>query len=93
MAKKLMSGQKESTTSQMLTLPEKPHLQTLLKHKHIYDMYMKTQELVGFPLHVRQEVVDAYRVEHPHYTYNQNCHVCVCEMLVTIYRYYENQTK
>ena len=74
-------------------LPGKPHLQTLLKHKHIYDMYMKTQELVGFTLQIRQEVVDAYKVEHPHYSYNQNCHVCVTEMLVTIYRYYEKQTQ
>ena len=56
-------------------------------------MYMKTQELVGFTLQIRQEVVDAYKVEHPHYTYNQNCHVCVTEMLVTIYRYYEKQTQ
>jgi hypothetical protein len=91
MGRKSMNGQSENITSQRLTLPEKPHLQTLLKHKHIYDMYMKTQELVGFAPHIRNEVVNAYKVEHPHYDYNANCHICVCEMLVTIYKWYNTQ--
>jgi hypothetical protein len=54
-------------------------------------MYMKTQELVGFAPHIRNEVVNAYKVEHPHYDYNANCHICVCEMLVTIYKWYNRQ--
>lgn len=55
-------------------------------------MYVKTQELVGFAPHIRNEVVNAYKVEHPHYEYNANCHICIVEMIVTIYKWYNSQT-
>jgi len=75
----------------MLMLPEEKHLQTLLLHKHIYDMFEKTGELVNFHPHIRKEVADAYRVEHPHFHYNDNCTACICEMITTIYRYYNKK--
>jgi len=52
---------------------------------------MKTGEIVNFHSHVRKEVVDAYKVHDPHYHYNDACSVCIAEMLVTIYRWYNTQ--
>jgi len=93
MAKKSTNGQSENTILQTLTLPENPHLQTLLRHKHIYDLFEHTGELVGFHPHIRNEVVNAYKSEHPHYDYNRNCGECVMEMITTIYRWYKTKTQ
>lgn len=78
-------------TSEIPMLKEDQHLQTLSKHKGIYDLYVKTGEIVNFHSHVRKEVVDAYKVHDPHYHYNDACSVCIAEMLVTIYRWYNTQ--
>lgn len=56
-------------------------------------MFEKTGELVNFHPHIRKEVADAYRVEHPHFHYNDNCTACICEMITTIYRYYNSKVK
>ncbi len=69
---------------------EEPHLATLSKHKHIYDFYMRAQEMVGFHPHIQNEVFDAYRVVDPHFHYNSSCPICVCEALVKVYNWYEN---
>lgn len=68
---------------------DKIHLEVLSMHKHIYDNYLKTGEVINFHPHIQQEIVDAYKVEHPYYVYNHRCYSCIVDMLVTIYRWYE----
>ena len=77
---------------------EEKHLQTLSKHKHIFDLYEKTNELVNFYHDIQKEIVDVYKVYHPYYHYNNNCLSCVVEMINTIYWWYnqiinQNQNK
>lgn len=74
------------------TIEEKQHLKKLAEHKHIYDFYMKTGEVVNLHPHIKNEIVNAYRVEFPHYHYNMACSACTLEMLVQVYRWYEKQT-
>ena len=75
-------------------LPEDKHFQTLLKHKHIYDLFARTNEIVGLTPEVRGEITNAYRQLHDaHYHYNDGCHTCIVEMLMTIYAYYQNKTR
>ena len=93
MGKDSMNGQKKSTISLKLTKQEEPHLKVLSQHKHIYDLFMQTGEVVNLHPHIKEEIVNAYRIEHPHYHYNSNCSACIAEMLTTIYSYYNQKTK
>ena len=93
MARNSTSGRKESIISTTITKQEETHLLKLAEHKHIFDLFKQTNELVGFHTHIQQEVADAYRVEHPHFHYNSSCAVCVSEMIITIYTWYENKLK
>ena len=70
---------------------EEPHLQTLSKHKHIYDLFVSSGTVVGFTHDIQTEVLNAYRVHDPHYHYNHNCPACVAEMISIIYRWYLKQ--
>ena len=90
-AKDYTNTAKKTTTSLKSTSSEKPHLKTLLKHKGIYDLYVKTGEIINLHPHVKDEIVEAYKVEFPFYTYQKNCAACMAEMLVTVYRWYESQ--
>jgi hypothetical protein len=54
---------------------------------------MQTGEVVNLHPHIKEEIVNAYRIEHPHYHYNSNCSACIAEMLTTIYSYYNSITK
>lgn len=85
------NGQQESTISSPSTTNEKPHLKKLAEHKHIYDFYVQTGEVVGLHPHVKDEIVSAYRVEFPFYHYNMACPSCTIEMLETIYKWYGKQ--
>lgn len=76
----------------MSTSEEEKHLQTLLEHKHIYDFFIRSGELINFAPHIRNEVVNAYRYFNPYYQYRESCGACIAEMIVTIYRWYENYT-
>lgn len=49
-------------------------------------MFMKTGEML-LPPHIKNEIVQAYMVEHPHYHYTHTCPACVAEMLVTVYKW------
>ena len=49
-------------------------INTLLKHKSIFDLYVKTGEIVNLHPHIRDEIVKAYKTEFPHYSYNSNCY-------------------
>ena len=91
MGKDLMNGQKKSTTSMKSTKKEEPHLQILSSHKHIYDLFVQTGEVVNLHPHIKDEIVSAYRVEHPHYHYNASCSACVVEMLTIVYQYYNSK--
>lgn len=72
---------------------EEKHLQILSKHKHIYDLYAHTGEVVNFYQDIRNEIVQAYKVYFPYFHYNDNCQACVTEMLGIIYRWYNQVTK
>jgi hypothetical protein len=86
-----LNGQIENTTLLPSIGKDNPHLQTLLEHKHIYDLFMQCGELVGFHPHIQNEVVAAYMSEHPHYHYDAGCGACVAEMLCTVYKWYETK--
>lgn len=68
---------------------EKSYLKVLQDHKHIYDRYKMTGEIVNLHPHIKEEIANAYRVEHPNYYYNKACPICVIEMLETVYQWYE----
>ena len=91
MARKSTNGQSQSTTLSTSTKVEKQHLTILSKHKHYYDFYMRTGEVVNFWHHVQEEILNAYKVEFPHYHYQRTCPVCVAEFLVRVYTWYEKQ--
>ena len=63
------------------------HIHTLLKHKHIYDLYVQTNEVVNLHPYIKKDIFDAYRVENPTYEYNKACHVCTVEMLEKVYKW------
>jgi hypothetical protein len=52
---------------------------------------MRTGEVVNFWHHVQEEILNAYKVEFPHYHYQRTCPVCVAEFLVRVYTWYETQ--
>jgi len=81
-------GQSVTTTYSTLTSQEQNALEVFAKHEHIWVLYEATGEIVNFHPHIRQELVDAYKVFQPHYHYNQGCSVCIAEMLRDIYRFY-----
>lgn len=54
-------------------------------------MYEKTGELVNFSADIHNEVIEAFKVDNPHYHYNRNCPACVCEMLKDVYNYYKTK--
>ena len=91
MARHSKNGQTESTTSLKLTNEEKNCLTILSKHKHIYDLYEKTEQIVNFHHEIQNELLEAYRLIDPHYGYNRSCPVCVVEFIVTIYRWYKSR--
>jgi len=86
-----MIGQLKIITLQTSTVEEKPHLKTLSEHKHVYDFFMRSQELVGFHPHIQDAVFNAYMVEHPHFHVNRTCPACLVEALITVYKWYETQ--
>ncbi len=93
MGRKSTNGQVKNTTLPQSTKTEEPHIKTLSKYKEIYEIYIKTGEIVNLYPHVKSEIIDAYRVEHPHYHCNISCAACVAEMLVTIYNWYNSIIK
>jgi hypothetical protein len=70
---------------------EERHLQTLLKHKHFYDLFIKTGELIGFTHEIQNELLEVYKVADPIYTYNSRCGACVGTFLVNVYKTFNEQ--
>ena len=86
------SGQLENTTSQTSTPNAKPHLKTLSEHKHVYDFFMRSQELVGFHAHIQDAVFNAYLVVDPYFHVNRTCPACLVEALIKVYKWFENES-
>lgn len=91
MAKRSGNGDVKNTTYSTSTPDVAPHLKVLQKHKHIYDLYVLTGELVNFSADIHNEVIEAFKVDNPHYHYNRSCPACVCEMLKDVYNYYKTK--
>lgn len=87
-AQRSENGEEKNIICLTLTPDVAPHLKVLQKHKHIYDLYAQTGELVNFSADIHNEVIEAYRVVNPHYHYNRSCPACVCDMLKDVYNYY-----
>jgi hypothetical protein len=66
-------------------------LAVLSKHKHYYDLFMKTGELVGFTHEVQNELLQVYKKADPIYTYNSRCGACVGTFLVNVYKTFNDQ--
>jgi hypothetical protein len=61
------------------------------KHRHFYDFYHKTGEIVNFNHDIQKELLNEYRrVNDAYYHYNTNCTICVIDFLNLIYRWYDN---
>ena len=86
-----MNGQLKSTTYSTLISEDDQYMRVLSKHKHIWDLYDLTGEIVSFHAEIRKEVADAYRHWHPHYAYNDTCPACIAEMLNTVYKFYNKK--
>jgi hypothetical protein len=85
------SGQSVSTASSTLTSEEESALQTLARHEHIWLLFNQTGEIVNLFPHVKQEIVDAYKVFDPHYHANFSCGACMAEMLKIVYNFYDTK--
>ena len=97
-----MRGRPKGTTSKKLInndivpikvlLVEKAVNEIFDKHRHFYDFYHKTGEIVNFNHDIQKELLDEYRrVKDAYYHYNTNCTICVIDFLNLIYRWYDIQ--
>jgi hypothetical protein len=59
-------------------------MQVLLKHKHIWELYYRSGELIMAP-EVLGEIIAAYRNIDPYVTVNTRCSACVAEFLKRVY--------
>jgi hypothetical protein len=76
--------------SQSVKLDDK-HLATLLKHKHFYDLFKATGELVAFTNEVQNELLEVMRTSDPYFTYNNRCGACVGTFLTNVYNTFNEQ--
>lgn len=69
------------------------YIDILERHKHFYDFYMKTGEIVNFNIDVQNELLYVYRAyKDPYYHLNRSCPVCISEFLKSVYSLYETNT-
>lgn len=76
--------------SELIKLEER-HLEILLRHKHHYDLFIRTGELIGFTHDIQNELLEVMRLKDAYYTYNNRCGACVGSFLVTIYKTFANE--
>lgn len=76
--------------SELMKLDAK-HLEILLKHKHFYDLFIRSGELVGLTYEVQNELLEVYKTVDPYYTYNSRCGACVGSFLVNVYKTFNEQ--
>jgi hypothetical protein len=68
-------------------LPES--IETLERHKHYYEFYVRTGELVSFRIEAQNELLNVYRKEvDGYYHFNRNCPQCIIRFLNTVYKWY-----
>jgi len=67
------------------------HLATLLKHKHFYDLFKATGELVAFNYDIQNELLEVMRTKDPYYQYNGRCGACVATFLTNVYNRFNEQ--
>jgi len=73
-------------------IPENNYLAVFAKHKHYYDMFAASGEVVNFNHDVQDELLEAYRgLFDEYYNYSRTCKVCVIEFLMLAYRKYLNK--
>jgi len=73
-------------------IPENNYLEIFAKHKHYYDMFAASGEVVNFNHDVQDELLEAYRgLFDEYYNYSRTCKVCVIEFLMLAYRKYLNK--
>ena len=70
---------------------EDKHLAILLKHKHFYDLFAATGELVAFTNEVQNELLEVMRSKDPYYQYNGRCGACVGSFLTNVYKTFNEQ--
>ena len=94
-----MRGRPKGTTSKKLISNDSMPTKALSvksnivfdKHRHFYDFYHKTGEIVNFHHDIQSELLNEYRrLKDEYYHYNTNCKVCVIDFLNLIYRWYDN---
>lgn len=66
-------------------------LDTLKKHKHLYDLFIKSGVVVNFNMDIQNELLEIYRTIDPVYTYNNRCGACVGAFLVNVYKTFADQ--
>ena len=66
-------------------------LAVLSKHKHYFDLFMKTGELVNFTHEVQNDILAVYQKAAPGYTYNRGCGACVGAFLFLVYKTFNDQ--
>lgn len=92
MGRKSLNGQKQNTITLILTQEESNSLKVFETHKHIYDFFQKTGEIVNLHPHIKQELLDAIRVFQPYYFVNLNCPACIVDFLNDVYRIYQEKS-
>ena len=86
-----MSGQKKNTTTKKSVKEDTKHIQVLLKHRHHYELFIRTGELVNFSAETQTELFNIYKERKPNYDYNRRCAACVAEFLVHVYSEFKNE--
>ncbi len=75
----------------MLTKEENSYSKVFDKHRHIYDLFERSGELVNFHHEIQSELLEAYREgtgDH-HYNYPRHCPACIAEFLTKVYKWYD----
>jgi len=67
------------------------HLETLLKHKHFYDLFIVSGELVAFTNEIQNELLEVMRTRDAYYTYNNRCGACIGTFLTNVYKTFNEQ--
>ena len=86
-----MSGQKKNTITKKSVKEDTKHIQVLLKHRHHYELFIRTGELVNFTTESQAELFNIYKERKPNYDYNRRCAACVAEFLVHVYSEFKNE--
>ena len=90
-ARNYMNGQQGSITLQTLTKDEPSYLAVFAKHRHIYDLFNRSGEMINFFGDIQDELLIAYReaTGDVHYNFTRTCPACIAEFLCRVYNWYD----